>query len=120
MTNDKKLRLRGKLPDVSSLDGMADELHRAVGRRLVFIGELHVADRTEPDPDTEAHPTVTLRLTRVELPKDDDEAELWRKLASDAYKARTAEGTFDGMDNVEPTGEVVRKPTATSRRRRAT
>jgi hypothetical protein len=118
LTNDVLLRLRGKLPEQTSLDARVDEHYRSLGRHYVAIVEYVVAARTEPDPESEAHPTAALLLTKIELPADDADDERVRELMRELWAKRTAAGTIPGIDGdedfVEPTGEVTREPTALS------
>jgi hypothetical protein len=107
MTNDVILRLRGKLPEQTSLDARADEHYRSVGKHYVALVEYVVESQTIPDPASEAHPVGTLRLTKIELPLDAADDEAWRELMRGTFVRRTNDGTFD---SVEPDGEVARDP----------
>jgi hypothetical protein len=110
--NGVLVKILGKLPPQTSLDPIADELYDQLGRHRVGIVEYVVADRTEPDPESDAHPVVRLRARLIEFALNvEDEAQV-RTLMERLYRDRTSAGTLDlGAADVEPTGEVVRKPT---------
>jgi len=115
LTNDTIVRLRGKLPEQTSVDARVDEHYRNLGKHYVAIVEYVVASRTEPDPESEAHPTATLLLTKIELAGDDADDERMRDLMRELWAKRTSNGTIPGIDGedgfTEPNGEVTRAPT---------
>lgn len=112
MTNPTLIKLASRLPKASSLDGHAEELYGALGKHYIAIVEFRVADRTEVDPDSDAHPKVKLEIGALEVAYDPKDDELVRQMMRDIYQRRTADGTFD---SVEPSGEVVRTPSDTSK-----
>jgi hypothetical protein len=106
--NGTIVKLLAKLPPQTSIDPVADQLYDQLGKHRVAIVEYVVADRTEPDPESDGHPVVRLRSRLIELALNpDDEAEV-RALMERLYRDRTMDGT---LDSVEPTGEVTRRPT---------
>lgn len=108
MSNDTLVKLSSRLPKATSLDGHADAFHSDLGGHYIAIVEFRVADRTEVDPDSDAHPRAKLEITAIEVAYDSEDDAHIRSLQREIYDRRTSEGTLDYKD--PETGEISRAP----------
>lgn len=97
-----KLKIGGALPAQAraALEPHVAALYARPGVRRMIVGELHHVERTQPAPDGESEPSVTMRLSAVEVVPDDHEG-IVRELMSSMYVERTARGTLTEEDELQ-------------------
>jgi hypothetical protein len=64
------------------------------GASLLFVGEARHIERTQPAPDADGDPKVTVRITHMEIPNRDQEGAI-REAMRALHLQRTAQGTLD-------------------------
>ncbi len=69
-------------------------LYASPGKRIVGVVELAHVERTQPAPDEDKEPSVTLRIAHLEIAEADQENVL-REAMQALYLARTSAGTLD-------------------------
>lgn len=92
------LKLQGK-PSTSAMQALAPHVARIYGRsgvRIMAVVELAHTERTEPAADADKEPTVTMRITALEVPTADQEGAI-REVQRAMYIERTATGTIDEL-----------------------
>jgi hypothetical protein len=87
-----KIKLDTKLS--TSAEGVLDELSRQVYDNLAHV------ERSQPAPDTEIEPTVKVRITSLEVGREDQEHAL-RDAMRALYLHRTASGTLTEDGEIE-------------------
>lgn len=87
----EKLKLDGNLTSSGNgaLADLATRLYANLGMKVVGIAEFTVVERTQVAPDEKGDPVAKLRVTGVEIARDDNEQHL-RQAMSDLYTVRTA------------------------------
>lgn len=64
------------------------------GSSILFVGEARHVERTQPAPDADGDPKVTVRITHMEIPNRDQEGAI-REAMRALHLQRTAQGTLD-------------------------
>jgi len=97
-----KLKLDSKMSTSAEdvLGQLARQLYDRPGARLVGVLELAHVERTQPAPDTDVEPSVKVRITALEVGRDEQEHHL-REAMRALYLHRTATGTIDETGDVE-------------------
>lgn len=78
----------------------AASLYATPGKRVLTVTELAHSERMQPAPDEGKAPSVTLRISSMEIAETDQE-EILREVMRALYLARTAQGTLDGDGEIE-------------------
>jgi len=92
------LKLNGK-PSSAAMQAMSPHIARIYGRsglRIMAVVELAHTERTEPAADADKEPSVTMRITQLEVPNPDQEPAI-REVQRALYIERTATGTIDDL-----------------------
>lgn len=91
-----QIKIQGKLPAVAAdaLEPYKGVLYANNAKRIVGVIELAHAEKTEPAPDVDKEPSVTLRVTHLEIANPDQEGAL-REAQRALYLHRSASGTLD-------------------------
>ncbi len=92
------LKIQGK-PSTAAMQALAPHVARIYGRsgvRIMAVVELAHTERTEPAADAEKEPSVTMRITHLEVPTVDQEPSV-RELQRALFIERTATGTMDEL-----------------------
>src|SRR5258705_12591698 len=84
----------------------ARQLYARPGARLVGILELAHVERSQPAPDTDIEPCVKVRITALEVGREEQEHHL-REAMRALYLHRTASGTIDETGEVELSGRTL-------------
>lgn len=103
-----KLKLDTKMSTSAEdvLAQLARQLYDKPGARLVGVVELAHVERTQPAPDTDAEASVKIRITALEVGRDEQEHHL-REAMRALYLHRTASGTIDEAGEVELSKRTV-------------
>lgn len=91
-----KLKIDSQM-HVAAADALAPHIRRVYdqpGSSLLFIAEARHIERTQPAPDSDAEPSVKVRITSLEVPNRDQEDTI-RDAARALHLQRTAQGTLD-------------------------
>jgi hypothetical protein len=103
-----KLKLDSKMAtgpeDV--LGQLAHQLYERPGARIVGVVELAHVERTQPAPDTDAESSVKMRITALEVGREEQEHHL-REAMRALFLHRTARGTIDEAGEVELSERTV-------------
>ncbi|MFG3709504.1 hypothetical protein [Micromonospora sp. NPDC047730] len=96
------IKLDSKLTTAAgvSLERYASKLYGQPGMRLVGTVELRHVERTQPAPDEDKKPSVTLRVSGLELANPDQEDTI-REAHRALYLHRNAQGTLDESGDIE-------------------
>lgn len=90
-----KLSIKGMASAASDgLEGHVRRIFDNQSARVVFVGELEHVQRVEPGPASTVEPSVSVRLSRLEVPSQGQQEEI-RELLRALYLIRTAPGTLD-------------------------
>lgn len=91
----------------ASLARYGQELYRRPGMRLVGVVEFRHVERTQPAPDEDKKPSVTLRVTALEIANQEQENTL-REAQRALYLHRNAQGTLDESGDIELSDRTLR------------
>lgn len=97
---DIKLASKVSTNASDSIARHAGALYATPGKSVVGVVELRHVLRTQPAPDEEAAPSVTLRISHLEIAEADQE-EVLRQAMQALRLARTAQGTLTEDGDVE-------------------
>jgi hypothetical protein len=103
------LKIQGK-PSTAAMQALAPHVARIYGRtgvRIMAVIELAHTERTEPAPDAEKEPSVTMRITQLEVPNPDQEGAI-REVQRALYLERTATGTLDEAGELELSKQTLK------------
>jgi hypothetical protein len=92
------------------MQALAPHVARIYGRtglRVMAVVELAHTERTEPAPDAEKEPSVTVRITQLEVPSPDQEGAI-REVQRALYLERTATGTLDEANELELSKQTLK------------
>ncbi len=90
-----KLSIKGMASAASDgLEGHVRRIFDNQSARVVFVGELEHVQRVEPGPASTVEPSVSVRLSRLEVPSHAQQEPI-RELLQALYLIRTAPGTLD-------------------------
>lgn len=92
---------------IGGLAPHGDQFYDEMSTRAFAIAELAVSDRTEPAPDVDKEPSVTLRFASLEVASESQALAL-RKAMQALKLARTAAGTFTEDDDVKVAAKTLR------------
>lgn len=84
----------------------ARPLYDRPGARIVGVVELAHIERTQPAPDADAEASVKVRITALEVGRDEQEHHL-REAMRALYLHRTARGTIDEAGEVELSDRTI-------------
>lgn len=103
-----KLKLDSKASTAAEdvLGQLARPLYDRPGARIMGIVELTHVERTQPAPDADVEPSVKVRITALEVGRDEQEHHL-RDAMRALYLHRTASGTLDESGDVELSARTV-------------
>lgn len=96
------IKLDGKLSAHAglSLERHAQTLYNRPGMRVVGVVELRHVERTQPAPEEDKEPKVTLRVAALEVANPEQEDAL-RQAMEALYLHRSAQGTLDESGDVQ-------------------
>jgi len=103
-----KLKIGGALPAQAraALEPHVARLYSRPGVRAMVVGELHHVERTQPAPDGDSEPSVTMRLSAVEVVPQQHE-DVVRELMSAMFVERTARGTLTEADELQLATQTI-------------
>lgn len=103
-----KIKLDSKMsaPAADVLSALARQLYDRRGRRIVGVVELTHDRRTQPAPDSEKEPEVTMRVTALEVGREEQEHHL-REAMRALHLHRTANGTLDEANEVQLSDRTI-------------
>ena len=104
-----KLKIQGA-PGSAAKDALEPHLARIYGRpgiRVMAIVELAHVERTQPAPDSDKDASVTMRISHLEVPNDQQEGAV-REAQRALFLHRTAHGTLDDAGHLELSQDTVR------------
>lgn len=98
-----KVKLDSKFggPAAAAIEPLAQALYSKRGVRIVGIVELAHTSRTEPAPEEDAEPQVTLAIKHLEIARPGEHDEWVRKAMAALYLQRTAQGKLGEEFEVE-------------------
>lgn len=92
-----KLSIKGMASAASDgLEGHVRRIFDNQSAKIVFVGELEHVQRVEPGPASTVEPSVSVRLSRLEVPSQAQQ-EAIRELLQALYLLRTPQGTLDEL-----------------------
>jgi len=103
------LKIQGK-PSTAAMQALAPHVARVYARsgvRIMAVVELAHTERTEPAADAEKEPSVTMRITSLEVPTPDQEGAI-REVQRALFIARTAVGTLDEGGELELSKQTLK------------
>jgi hypothetical protein len=103
------LKIQGK-PSTAAMQALTPHVQRIYGRsglRIMAVVELAHTERTEPAADAEKEPSVTMRITQLEVPNPDQEGAV-REVQRALYLERTATGTLDEAGELELSKQTLK------------
>lgn len=103
-----KLKLDSKMATAPEdvLGQLAHQLYDRPGARIVGVVELAHVERTQPAPDTDAESSVKMRITALEVGREEQEHHL-REAMRALFLHRTARGTIDEAGEVELSDRTI-------------
>jgi len=103
------LKIQGK-PSTAAMQALAPHVQRIYARsgvRVMAVVELAHSERTEPASDAEKEPSVTMRITSLEVPNPDQEGAI-RAVQRALFIERTAVGTLDAEGEIELSKQTLK------------
>lgn len=103
-----KLKLDTKMSTAAEdvLGQLAHQLYDKPGARLVGVVEIAHIERTQPAPDTDAEASVKVRISSLEIGREEQEHHL-REAMRALYLHRTARGTITEAGDVELSDRTI-------------
>jgi hypothetical protein len=91
----------------SGLEPWVQLLYAVPGKRVIGVVELRHVERTQVAPEADADPSVKLRVTHLEIARDEQEETLRQALQA-LFLHRTAHGTLDEDGELKLTDQALR------------
>lgn len=92
---------------MQALERHVGRLYARSGIRVMALVELAHVERTEPAADSSKEPTVTMRISNLEIPAPDQEESI-REVMRALHLQRTSTGTIDDAGNLELSKQTIK------------